>query len=322
MDEGFLRELGESTRELIATAPDGLTSTALAEFGWDDVLAENPEEAVASLFHEIGSEVGATAALDLVVRQAAPALAECWPFTVCRLTAVPETSLTVGATVDTRGILPGCGSDTPNTVVAWHPSVETVAVLDLRASRATVEDLHGVDPSKRLRTLIASDARVLDVCDSSSAAAFQHAIMRASAYEQLGAAWAILAVAGQHVRERRQFGRQIGAYQAVQHRLADVFVAVETAKAALEASWSAEADVAVPTAALLAERAAALAVKHGLQVCGGMGFTEEFTFSGQIRRAVLLADLFWSETELAHTIGERVGGGRTLPRLGIPSNAH
>ncbi|MEV0685277.1 acyl-CoA dehydrogenase family protein [Nocardia sp. NPDC050378] len=314
MDDDLRRELVESTRELIARTPDGLTATVLEEFGWDDVLAEHPEEAVASMFQEIGSAASASAALDLVILRAAPALAEFGPFTVCRLAAVPE-PLIPGASIELRGYLTACGAAAPATAVAWHPAADTVAVLDLPGSGTEVDDVAGVDPSKRLRTIVAPQARVWEICDGATASAIRHSIMRANAYEQLGVARAILAVAAEHVRERRQFGQQIGAYQAVQHRLADVFVAAESAQEALDASWSAAADIAVPTAALLAARTAALAVQHGLQVCGGMGFTEEFSFAAQIRRSVLLADLYWSEGELAHTIGERIGAGGTLPRL-------
>lgn len=314
MDEEFLRQLAESTRELLGSRPDGLTVTSLQEFGWDDLLDENPQAAVASMFEEVGAAAATTAALDLIVRHAAPALAGYWPFTACRLTTVSESLLVPDTTVEIRGVLSGSGSVVPETVVAWHPSVHTIAVLDLRGTDPEMQDLGGVDPSKRLRTLRVA-ARVVSVADSATTTAVHYAIMRACAYEQLGAARTILAVAAEHVRERRQFDRPIGAYQAVQHRLADVFVAAEAATAALEASWLSQLDIAVPTAALLSAHTAAAAVTHGLQVCGGMGFTEEFSFSGQIRRAVLLADLYWSETELAQRIGERVRAGTTLPRL-------
>jgi alkylation response protein AidB-like acyl-CoA dehydrogenase len=94
-----------------------------------------------------------------------------------------------------------------------------------------------------------------------------------------------------------------------------VFVATEAADSALEASWFSHLDVSVPAAALLAAQAAGLAVKHGLQVCGGMGFSDEFSYADQIRRAVLLADLFWSESELAQRVGARVAAEKIMPRL-------
>jgi hypothetical protein len=313
MDESLRRELVDSTRGLVSSGPDGLGLAALEEFGWAELLEDNPELAVATMFEEIGRASATSSALDLLVRATVPDLAARWPFTLCRLVSAPPTVVSTGDSVDVEGFVLGNVS-TVTVVAAWHPTADAVPVLDVTGAKMVAVD--GLDPSKQLQMVTMSGAAVLDICSGESADRFQAAIMRATAYEQLGAARAILDIACEHVRDRHQFGRPIGSYQAVQHRLAEVFVAAEAAAAALDASWDTHTDLAVPVAAALASDASTLAVRHGLQVCGGMGFTEEFSFAPQIKRAVLLADLFWSQRELRHVIGERASGVQPLVRLG------
>jgi alkylation response protein AidB-like acyl-CoA dehydrogenase len=85
----------------------------------------------------------------------------------------------------------------------------------------------------------------------------------------------------EHVRERTQFGRPIGSFQAVKHRLAEAHQAVETARPAVWAAAALIADhdpgcsVAAAVARHQATHAAALANTHALQCHGGIGFTVE-----------------------------------------------
>lgn len=113
---------------------------------------------------------------------------------------------------------------------------------------------------------------------------------------QVGLADAAVALATAHARARTQFGRPIGAFQAVKHLLADAQVGVEVARAAVRAA-GVELDEAggVPTprravaaARLVASRGADRAARACIQVHGGMGFTWELDAHLYLKRALVL----------------------------------
>ncbi|GGV35703.1 hypothetical protein GCM10010182_69700 [Actinomadura cremea] len=112
---------------------------------------------------------------------------------------------------------------------------------------------------------------------------------------QVGVAQGALDLAVRYAKERVQFGRVIGSFQAVKHLLAESLVRVDLARAAL---WTAalalddpetgEAAEAVPSAKILADDAAAANGRCGVQVHGGMGFTWEVLAHLYLKRAWLL----------------------------------
>ena len=122
------------------------------------------------------------------------------------------------------------------------------------------------------------------------------------AFEQLGAADAALEMAAAYARERRAFGRTIGSYQGIKHKLADLYIANQFARvhcyygawalaadAALAAVAQAEGAPELPAAAAAARvsagRAATEAAHEGLHVHGGMGYTWELDCHLYLRRA-------------------------------------
>ncbi|HZM32003.1 MAG TPA: acyl-CoA dehydrogenase [Acidimicrobiales bacterium] len=101
-----------------------------------------------------------------------------------------------------------------------------------------------------------------------------------------------------YAKERRQYGQPIGAFQAVQHLLADAFVAVEGSRsAALHAAWAvdalapAEALAAAAVAKAYAARAARTVCETAIQVHGGIGNTWECLAHVHLRRAILSGDV-------------------------------
>jgi alkylation response protein AidB-like acyl-CoA dehydrogenase len=107
------------------------------------------------------------------------------------------------------------------------------------------------------------------------------------AAEAVGAADRVLERTVQHAKQREQFGRAIGSFQAVKHRLADVYVQVQAAKsAAYYAAWGAANGEGVGglafAQALEALRAAA---GEGIQLHGGIGFTWEHEAHLYFKRA-------------------------------------
>ena len=107
------------------------------------------------------------------------------------------------------------------------------------------------------------------------------------AAEAVGAADRALERTVQHVKQREQFGRAIGSFQAVKHRLADVYVQVQAAKsAAYYAAWATGDGERVGGLALAqALEALRTAASEGIQLHGGIGFTWEHDAHLYFKRA-------------------------------------
>jgi alkylation response protein AidB-like acyl-CoA dehydrogenase len=132
----------------------------------------------------------------------------------------------------------------------------------------------------------------------------------ALAAELVGVAQRALDVANEYAKEREQFGRPIGSYQAVSHRLADMLWAVEEARSlTYYAAWCAEAEPeSLPLAASMAKARAsdaACEVAHdAIQTLGGIGFTWEHDIHFFLKRARVSAQLMGTSAQ--HR--ERVAG--------------
>jgi alkylation response protein AidB-like acyl-CoA dehydrogenase len=103
----------------------------------------------------------------------------------------------------------------------------------------------------------------------------------AVAAQQIGIAGAMVNLAAEYARQRHQFGKPIGSFQAVKHLLADALLAVEFAKAPTwKAAWALDngqptAPADVSAARVLADEAARRAARSALQVHGAIGYTWE-----------------------------------------------
>jgi alkylation response protein AidB-like acyl-CoA dehydrogenase len=106
--------------------------------------------------------------------------------------------------------------------------------------------------------------------------AFDLAVLATSA-QLLGAGERILADSVTYVKQRKQFGREIGSYQAIKHALADVRIALDFARPLVNAA--ALGEVSVSAAKVACSDAAYLASRTGLQVHGAIGYTQEFDLS-------------------------------------------
>jgi len=119
-------------------------------------------------------------------------------------------------------------------------------------------------------------------------------LLAALALEAVGIGSKALELAVDYTKEREQFGRKIGAYQAVSHSLVDAYVAVELARSlAYWASWcvaeqDGQVDVAVVAAKSQAAEAAVSACERSIQAHGGIGFTWEHPLHRYYKRALWL----------------------------------
>jgi alkylation response protein AidB-like acyl-CoA dehydrogenase len=111
------------------------------------------------------------------------------------------------------------------------------------------------------------------------------------ASEQLGIAERCLDMTVAYVKERRQFARPVGSFQAIKHRLADLWVTVIQARAAARyaatclAAGDADAQVAVALAKATCSDVAVKAGQETVQLHGGIGFTWEHPAHLYLKRA-------------------------------------
>jgi alkylation response protein AidB-like acyl-CoA dehydrogenase len=148
-------------------------------------------------------------------------------------------------------------------------------------SDATVGQCYpSVDGSRRLYDVTAcGDTRPADVDRAYEVGAL------ATAAQLVGAGAALLSASVDYAKQRTQFGRVIGSYQAIKHKLADVHIALELARpllygAALSlAAGSSDTARDVSAAKVAAAEAARLAARNALQTHGAIGFTAEHDLS-------------------------------------------
>ncbi|MGW1978497.1 acyl-CoA dehydrogenase family protein [Streptomyces sp. NPDC001889] len=129
-----------------------------------------------------------------------------------------------------------------------------------------------------------------------------------TAAEQLGSAARTTETAVRHARGREQFGRPVGAFQAVKHRCAGMLVRAEIARAAVYAAAVTGDPVEIAGAKLLADEAAVRNARDCLQVHGGMGFTWESEVHLHLKRAWVRGRMRPTAEEAAELQAETLGG--------------
>jgi alkylation response protein AidB-like acyl-CoA dehydrogenase len=212
----------------------------------------------------------------------------------------------------------------PRRLVVGQGSVDAVLVVDggrcllVPREQLEIRPLGATtDPSRDLGVVAdvrAGEEAVLGAAGSDEANARGAA---ATAAALVGVAQRLLDLAVDHARVREQFGTPIGSFQAVQHPLVDVHVAVESARPAV---WYAalalrdgrtDAHAACRVAKAAANQAAELADRVALQVLAGIGFTWEHDLHLLSKRAVAWRAEFGDDREHRHALGTALlaGGG-------------
>jgi alkylation response protein AidB-like acyl-CoA dehydrogenase len=270
-------QLKQEARSFLAGKAEP-TWKELAELGWLGVSVPEElggaglgflEEAV--LFEELGRALYAGPYF-ATVGLALPALGD------EELSRVASGEERWSAEVD--GLVPDLGS------VDW-------VVTDDGAARADGEVLPTVDETRPLGRLAPDGERtgLPGMLDRSRTLA-------ALACEAVGVAQKVLELGVEYASTRHQFGKPIGVYQAVSHKLADTYVETELGRSlAYWAAWCvAEGEEEAPLAAAAAKafcaEAAVAACERAIQVHGGIGFTWEHVLHRYYKRAQWI-ESFW-----------------------------
>jgi hypothetical protein len=279
-----------SVRQALVRDPGDLAA-ALAGFGWADLVVQDDALAYTALFEEQGLLAVESRALDiaaLVTACAEPEGSVVWPLVPNAAEVAPDGRIDVEgvalrADLDGRVFVPA--GDALHEVAPLRVRAAPVGGMarDLQWVRVHIEGrsvgAHGSWPEVQRRTWLAL------------------------ASELTGVAQRMLDVAVAQVSTRRQFGRPVGAYQAVRHRLAEAHSDVVGSRALVAAAWV----DGRPRSASWAKSVAGLAhdavAKHTLQVCGAMGFDEEHELPALVRRGFALDALVGASRAEAGRIG-------------------
>ncbi|MFF0508269.1 acyl-CoA dehydrogenase family protein [Streptomyces fimicarius] len=151
-------------------------------------------------------------------------------------------------------------------------------------------------------TLLGAD----DTADTAEAlAAVGRTAAAILAAEAVGTAASALERTVEYVKTREQFGRAVGSFQAVKHRLADLYVRVEAARSA--AYHAAREPEAGPLALAQALEAARITTGEAVQLHGGIGFTWEHEAHRHLKRAAGDELLFGPVHRLRDHVAQRAG---------------
>ena len=201
----------------------------------------------------------------------------------------------------------------------------TLGLYAVDRAHLAVEPMETTDATRSLARVRAETTPATLLTDRPEPTRVRDHALVALACDSLGVARTCLDAAVAYAKERVQFGRVIGEFQAVKHMLAEVAVAVELADSAVaHAVWAVEEGTAddlaeaAAIAALACGDAAGLATATNVQVHGGIGFTWEHTAHLYYRRALSSSVLWGTADEHAQRL-YRLATGRADREGGTPS---
>jgi len=166
-----------------------------------------------------------------------------------------------------------------------------VYVVDAKAPGVSITPMAGMDLTRKLYVVSLTDAAAERLDDVAGLDCAVDIATTALAAEMVGGMQRTLDMTVDYAKTRRQFGKPIGSFQAVQHQCADMYLETESARSAVYYAavalqeGAADASAAVSIAKLYASDACRTVGNRGIQIHGGMGFTWENDLHLYYRRA-------------------------------------
>jgi alkylation response protein AidB-like acyl-CoA dehydrogenase len=307
------RALRDTARAVLAGEPSW---AALAGLDWFDPALGPVELAVVA--EEVGHTLHSGPWFGTAVL-AVPATGR----TASRPTTLAVAARCVAARTDGGWRLTGTARRVPDahhaeSVLVGATTSSGIALFELLTPPAV--EVFSPDPTRPLFDLHL-DGAAAELVVADAGPALRHLRLLATAVlaaEALGVArWAITTAAA-HARIRTQFGRPIGAFQAVSHRIADMYADQELARSlvyhAARCLAAGRAD-GVPAAAVAAHHAALSACEGTIQILGGIGFTWEHPAHRYYRRAQWIAGFDGTATSRRAEIAAGILSGTTSPAV-------
>jgi alkylation response protein AidB-like acyl-CoA dehydrogenase len=170
-----------------------------------------------------------------------------------------------------------------------------------RWTRFSAQPVATMDPTRRLARLRAEEVEAIGADPGIADTA---AILLAA--EQIGAAERCLELTVEYTKSRVQFGRPIGSFQALKHRMADLYVAVAAARAVVSDACDDPTPTNAATARLAASEALCAVAAEGIQLHGGIAITWEHDMHLYFKRAHGSAQLLRSLREVLRQLESEV----------------
>jgi Acyl-CoA dehydrogenase, C-terminal domain len=321
MDADELKLLDGALLSLTASEEDGKITAALDAFGWRDMLIAHPVEAISALFDVQGRTGTWSAALHDVLAADVESLDITRPVCV----VLPRPRLLHPGTIDKGmvtldGILLG-PRDVAATlvVVVDSPCAESVIVA-VEPGSLQIERRLGLDPGLGAYAVSGSTARMTVLAEGQRAYKWweeAQARGRLALCQQIVATlFVMIEQARAHVSERAQFGRWVGTFQAVRHKLVEAYVAAVAADCSVTMAWGSEDFLlAAATAKVVTSKAVQVTTANTQQLLAGIGFTAEHPFHEFMKRAVVLERILGSGTEVSAVMGRQLIEQGDAPRL-------
>ena len=184
-------------------------------------------------------------------------------------------------------------------IVAKSNKGTSLQLVDLSSTGVTIKHQENIDESRGHFSISFNNVKTKLLGDEVSGWELYETLINQAAvlfsYEQIGGSQASLDMAINYAKERYAFGRPIGSYQAIKHKLADMYIALTLAKSnCYYAAWAlstnaADLPSASATARVSATKAFQLCSKENIQTHGGNGFTWEYDCHMFYRRSKLLS---------------------------------
>ena len=271
--------------------------TVLAEFGWYDFVYSDESFAFTALFEELGYLGADTDALDLAVAAVLSRDGDepvIWPVGVD-----PKGDRDVVEGVALRGQL-----DAASHVIAPVGGVaRTIAVASI--DEKPLGGMASDSSWARVRVSGTADA------DLGAWEDVERRACLAVGSELVGVAQRIIDIAAEQVSSRHQFGRPLGANQAVRFRLAEAYVEVAGARALINSAWEDGSPAPARWAKTVAGAAHDAVAKHALQVCGAIGLSQEHPLPALVRRGFILNGLVRPDSAQPIAIGRELLAAQT-----------
>jgi hypothetical protein len=313
MERADFELFDRSLRHATETHSGEKLDAALDELGWPDALTVYRRSAVSLLFEHQGSAGTTSSALARVVANAAGIDAGA-ALVLPALGSWQPPGRADGAGLHVEGLALGCGL-TGAATVAVPTEDGRLATVDV--DELALRPVAGLDPLFGV-VEVTGDAERATTRPNPLRAAWEDAVAvghLAVGHELVGASRAMLELARVHALEREQFGRPIASFQAVRHRLAESFVSIEAAAAALDGAWLEPSPFTAAMAKAIAGRSARTVARHCQQVLAGIGFTTEHPLHAYVRRVIVLDHVLGSSRALTADLGEQLIRTREMPAL-------
>lgn len=305
--------LRETVASLVAkhAGPAAVRAAMASDRGYDEslwrLLCEQVGAAALVIPEELGGAGGELADAAIVVQELGRALvpspllgttlAELALLAAAKPAAQALTELAQGSAIGALVLDPDyvVNGDIADIVVAATSGQLT------RWTRFSAQPVATMDPTRRLARLQSEETEPL--CPDPGIADTAAILLAA---EQIGAAERCLQLTVEYAKSRVQFGRPIGSFQALKHRMADLYVTIAAARAVVADACHAPTPTNAATARLAASEALSTAAAEGIQLHGGIAITWEHDMHLYFKRAHGSAQLLESPREVLRRLESEV----------------